>query len=54
MRSSSKTTIKGHAKKSIKHGHGRSLRQTRDKKSMKHGRGRSLRQTHDKKLIYKT
>jgi hypothetical protein len=52
MRSSSQTTIKGHGEKSIKHGRGRSLRQTREKKSIKRGRGRSLRQTHDKKSMY--
>jgi hypothetical protein len=53
MRSSSQTTIKGHGEKSIKHGRGRSLRQTRNKKLMKRGRGRSLHQTYDKKSIYK-
>jgi hypothetical protein len=52
MRSSSQTTIKGHGEKSIKHGRGCSLRQTRDKKSMYHELGRSLRENHDKKLIY--
>jgi hypothetical protein len=52
MRSSSQTTIKGHGEKSIKHGRGRSLRQSCDKKSMYHKRGRSLRKTHDKKSIY--
>jgi hypothetical protein len=52
MRSSSQMTIEGHGEKSVKHGHGCSLRQTCDKKSMYHERGRSLRETHEKKLIY--
>jgi hypothetical protein len=52
MRSSSQMTIKGHGEKSIEHGRGCSLRQTRDKKSTKRGRGRSLHQTHDKKSMY--
>jgi hypothetical protein len=51
-RSSSQTTVKGHGEKSIKHGRGCSLRQTRDKESMYHDRGRSLHKTHDKKSIY--
>jgi hypothetical protein len=52
MRSSSQTTTKGHGEKSIEHGRGCSLCQTRDKKSTKHGRGSCLRQTHDKKSMY--
>jgi hypothetical protein len=52
MRSSSQMTIKGHGKKSIKHGRGCSLRQTRDIKSTKRGCGRSLCQTHDEKSMY--
>jgi hypothetical protein len=52
MRSSSQTTIKGHGEKSIKHGRGRSLHQTRDKKSIYHDRGCSLRKTRDQRLIY--
>jgi hypothetical protein len=51
MRSSSQTTIKGHGEKSIKHGCGCSLRQTRDKKSMYHERGRSLRMFTEKFII---
>jgi hypothetical protein len=52
MRLSLQTTIKGHGEKSIRHGRGRSLHQTRDKKSMYHDRGRSLCKTHDQRLIY--
>jgi hypothetical protein len=52
MRSSSRTTIKGHGEKLIKHGRGCSLHQTCNKKSIKRGCGHSLRQAHDKKSMY--